>query len=142
MRESEELREIGMYSSFSQLAPPGENTSRTPKKNKLKISGHTSQLNSNANGGTGASKGMLSSSSLDDSRLGENTAIGTTAAAEGAEAAGLTMDSRSSTEEISSIPDVHSLDYSEFYRRSSDGSDNDFAGGIAIVSNKNGVYEL
>jgi hypothetical protein len=141
MRESEELREIGLYSSLSQQKPK--------KSAHISRSNSYSHLNSNAHSSSssgGASKGMLSSISLDDSRLGENTSmIGTTAAAAAAvdvEAVVMTADSRSSTGEIRIIPNVHSIDYSEFYRRSSNGSDNDFAGDIAIVRNKNGVYEL
>lgn len=138
MRESEELREIGLYSSLSQQKPK--------KSAHISRSNSYSHLNSNAHSSSssGASKGMLSSISLDDSRLGENTSmIGTTAAAAvDVEAVVMTADSRSSTGEIRIIPNVHSIDYSEFYRRSSNGSDNDFAGDIAIVRNKNGVYEL
>ena len=137
MRESEELREIGLYSSLSQQKPK--------KSAHISRSNSYSHLNSNAHSSSsGASKGMLSSISSDDSRLGENTSmIGTTAAAAvDVEAVVMTADSRSSTGEIRIIPNVHSIDYSEFYRRSSNGSDNDFAGDIAIVRNKNGVYEL
>lgn len=143
MRESEELREIAVYSSLSQLALHDEYSSKPSKSNKYgssSSSGSTLQVNSNRYIAS-ESKRMLSSSSLDDSRFGETTAIGKTIAAE-AESTAMTMGSRSSTGDMNSIPDVHSADYSEFYRRSSDGSDNDFAGGIAIVSNKNGVYEL
>ena len=93
MRESEELREIGVYSTLSQLALHDEHSSKPSINQKSKKHG--------TSGSPGSSLQVNSSStSLDDSRFGEPTAIGK------AESTVLTMGSRSSTGDINNIPDL------------------------------------